>query len=130
MMVGLLPFASALFGSDTALRNADSEFGFTDVCNVAEARVKGSFSRKVRDLPCELVGLDYDSWRYIAYESLNTVGEKKRLFSRSRRGTVVTYFSRELNSTKLKAAGRKHCHSTLKPSSIATGLMDIDSPAH
>jgi len=77
MMVGLLPFASALFGSDTALRNADSEFGFTDVCNVAEARVKGSFSRKVRDLPCELVGLDYDSWRYIAYESLNTVWRKE-----------------------------------------------------
>ena len=69
--------ALPLFGSDTSLRNADAKFSFQDVCKVAEDRLKGTFSRKVRDLPCELVGLDYDSWRYIAYESPNTIWRKE-----------------------------------------------------
>ena len=62
--------------ADAGRREADSVFGFESVCKVAEARLPIPFSRKVLDLPCELVGLDYDSWRYIAYEGSNTVWRK------------------------------------------------------
>jgi glucans biosynthesis protein len=48
-------------------------FGFDAVCDIAEQRLAMPFNRRVEDLPCELVGLDYDSWRYIAFDPINTV---------------------------------------------------------
>ena len=44
------------------------KFDFHSVCDVAEQRLAIPLNRRVYDLPCELVGLDYDSWRYIAYQ--------------------------------------------------------------
>ena len=53
--------------------NAGKNFGFDSVCDIARSRIMIPYSRKVRDLPCELVGLDYDSWRYIAYQPQKTI---------------------------------------------------------
>lgn len=55
--------AEALTGKSKA-----PKFDFQSVCNVAEQRLLTPLNRRVYDLPCELVGLDYDSWRYIAYQ--------------------------------------------------------------
>jgi len=55
---------------------APPHFDFESVCRVAESKLATPFSRVVVDLPCELVGLDYDSWRYIAYEPNETIWRK------------------------------------------------------
>jgi periplasmic glucans biosynthesis protein len=65
--------------AESGRRDTQEIFSFESVCKVAEERLATPFSRKVLDLPCELVGLDYDSWRYIAYEASNTVWRKNDL---------------------------------------------------
>ncbi|MGV3484392.1 MAG: glucan biosynthesis protein [Planctomycetaceae bacterium] len=55
------------------------EFSFDSVCRVAEQHLAVPFSRKVMDLPCELIGLDYDSWRYIAYHVSKAIWRQDEL---------------------------------------------------
>lgn len=57
-----------IHAEDGARRDHASEFDFQSVCTQAEQRLLTPLIRRVDDLPCELVSLDYDSWRYIAYQ--------------------------------------------------------------
>ncbi len=75
----VISFSQFAVAAESGRREAATKFGFESVCKVAEERLAIPFSRKVLDLPCELVGLDYDSWRYIAYEAANTVWRKNDL---------------------------------------------------
>ncbi len=59
--------------AETSYRMPPSTFNFNSMCAIAEQKLAVPFSRKVYDLPCELVGLDYDSWRYIAYQAERTL---------------------------------------------------------
>jgi periplasmic glucans biosynthesis protein len=68
---------SRLFAADLSSSTKPKPFGFETVCSIAEQRLATPMNRRVTDLPCELVGLDYDSWRYIAYEGSNTIWRKE-----------------------------------------------------
>ena len=81
ILQGLIAFFCIVFfrGSEPTLAvdlrkyHDANDFGFSDVCEVAESKLAKPFSRRVEDLPCELVGLDYDSWRYIAFHPNETL---------------------------------------------------------
>ena len=78
LMLGLLGLGlSPLFAADNRSSSTSVPFDFKTVCDVAEERLAKPMNRRVEDLPCELVGLDYDSWRYIAYQSAKTVWRKE-----------------------------------------------------
>ena len=121
--------AAIIVANDTSRRDDDSAFGFHSVCKVAEQHLPIPFSRKVRDLPCELVGLDYDSWRYIAYESLETVWRAEDLpfqFETGHRGYLFTQRV-ELNEVTQLDTLRIFL-STPMHSNIEIGLWDIAFP--
>jgi len=65
--------SSILSAADRGIRSSKEAFSFESVCKVAESKLGTEFSRRVLDLPCELVGLDYDSWRYIVFEPGETM---------------------------------------------------------
>lgn len=70
---------SAEAASDWVRRAADDTFTFEHVAEVARAQLDVPYDDRALDMPCELVGLDYDSWRLIAFRPTETLWRDRNL---------------------------------------------------
>jgi periplasmic glucans biosynthesis protein len=96
--------SSRLLAADSSSITKAKSFGFDNVCAIAEQRLAKPMDRRVRDLPCELVGLDYDSWRYIAYEGSNTIWRKEDFPFQAETGHRGYLFTQRVQLNEVKDA--------------------------